>query len=198
MRAFSFALTFVCLFGLTYVFLGLVDALPNPPESADTAAQAPAGEPEDVPQDARELPVRVVVKDAGIDSKVVNPASTDLATLNAAVDEAAMRWPTSGLLGTNGTVALFGHSSHLPIVHNQAYKTFNGIEHLKKGAAVSVYSGTTEYRYKVTGVRVASADEDVVELPSDGKHLVLVTCDNFGSKSDRYVVTADFAGAYAL
>jgi LPXTG-site transpeptidase (sortase) family protein len=198
MRAFAFAATFTCFFFMTYAFLGLVDALPNPPESADTASREPASEPETIPQDTRELPVRVVVKDAGIDSKVLNPASTDLDTLNAAVDEAAMRWPTSGLLGQDGTVALFGHSSHLPVVHNQAYKTFNGIEHLKKGQIVSVYSGTAEYRFAVTGVRVASAEEDVVELPSDGKHLVLITCDNFGSKSDRYVVTADFEGAYAL
>lgn len=198
MRAFAFAVIFIFFFGLTYVFLGLVDALPNPPESAQTQAPAETDEPEAVAQGTQELPVRVVVKDAGIDSKVVNPTSTDLDTLNAAVDEAAMRWPTSGLLGTDGTVALFGHSSHLPIVHNQVYKTFNGIENLKKGAVISVYSGTTEYRYAVTGVRLASADEDVVELPSDGKHLALVTCDNFGSHSDRYVVTADFTGAYAL
>lgn len=196
MRAFAFAVIFIFFFGLTYVFLGLVDALPNPPESASTQAQAET--PETVAQGTQELPVRVVVKDAGIDSKVVNPTSTDLDALNAAVDEAAMRWPTSGLLGADGTVALFGHSSHLPIVHNQVYKTFNGIENLKKGAVISVYSGTTEYRYAVTGVRLASATEDVVELPADGKYLVLVTCDNFGSHSDRYVVTAGFEGAYAL
>jgi LPXTG-site transpeptidase (sortase) family protein len=176
----------------------MVDALPNPPDSAATAQEPSSDTPENIAQGTQELPVRVVVKDAGIDSKVVNPTSTDLDALNAAVDEAAMRWPTSAMLGADGTVALFGHSSHLPIVHNQVYKTFNGIENLKKGQAISVYSGTTEYRYAVVGVRLASATEDVVELPADGKHLVLVTCDNFGSHSDRYVVTADFTGAYAL
>lgn len=196
MRAFAFALTFIVLFGITYLFLGVVDALPNPP--GEVTSQTPSDTPQDIAQGTQELPVRVVVKDAGIDSRVVNPTNTDLDTLNAAVDEAAMRWPTSGVLGTDGTVALFGHSSHLPIVHNQVYKTFNGIENLKKGQMVSVYSTTTEYRYSVVGVRLASATEDVVELPADGKHLALITCDNFGSKSDRYVVTADFVGAYAL
>ncbi len=195
MRAFAFAITFICLFGLTYVFLGMVDALPNPPEGV---VHEPSITPEEIPQDTRELPVRVVIKDASIDWKVLNPTGTDLDTLNAAVDEAPMRWPTSALLGTDGTVALFGHSSHLPIVHNQAFKSFNGIENLKKGQVISVYSATHEYRYKVVGVRVASATEDVVELPADGKYLALVTCDNFGSKSDRYVVTADFAGAYPI
>lgn len=196
MRAFSFALTFICLFVLTYIFLGMVDALPEPRVS-DTTRPVQT-EPADMPADTRELPTRVVIKDAGIDWKVLNPTATDLDTLNAAVDEAPMRWPTSGLLGVDGTVALFGHSSHLPIVHNQAFKAFNGIEKLKDGQIISVYSATTEYRYKVTDVRVASADEDVVELPADGKYLALITCDNFGSKSDRYVVTADFEGAYSL
>lgn len=195
MRAFALGLTFICLFVLTYIFLGMVDALPNPPEGT---GRQPAATQQHIPADTRELPVRIVIKDIGTDWKVLNPTGTDLDTLNAAVDEAPMRWPTSGLLGTDGTVALFGHSSHLPIVHNQAYKAFNNIEKLVPGQVVSVYSATTEYRYKVTKVRVASATEDVVELPADGKYLALITCDNFGSKSDRYVVTADFEGAYAL
>ncbi len=196
MRAFAFAVTFIFLFCLTYVFLAMVDALPNPPEGTDTTK--PAAEQQNISQGTRELPIRVTIKDIGTDWKILNPTEVDLDTLNAAVDQAVMRWPTSGLLGTDGTVALFGHSSHLPIVHNQAFKAFNNIENLKAGQIISVYSATTEYRYKVVGVRVASADEDVVELPADGKYLALITCDNFGSKSDRYVVTANFEGAYAL
>lgn len=195
MRAFAFAITFIFFFCLTYVFLGLVDALPNPPEGTDTE---PAAVQQNIPADTRELPVRIVIPDIGTDWRILNPTGTDLDTLNRAVDEAPMRWPTSALLGQDGTVALFGHSSRLPIVRNQAYKAFNDIENLKKGQVVSVYSATTEYRYKVVGIRVASAEEDVVELPADGKYLVLVTCDTFGSKSDRFVVRADFEGAYAL
>src|SRR3990167_9408688 len=95
MRAFSFALTFVCLFVLTYIFLGMVDALPEPRTSHTGAIQT---EPEDIPMGTRELPTRVVIKDVGIDWKVLNPTATDLDTLNTAVDEAPMRWPTSGLL----------------------------------------------------------------------------------------------------
>jgi LPXTG-site transpeptidase (sortase) family protein len=72
------------------------------------------------------------------------------------------------------------------------------IQNLKKGETVSVYSGTTEYRYAVTGVRIADATEDVVELPATGKHLVLVTCDSFSKKTNRFVVTADLVGTYSL
>ncbi|HEV7449455.1 MAG TPA: sortase [Candidatus Paceibacterota bacterium] len=200
MRFFPFAVTFVVLFGITYLFLGMVDALPNPPADADTPAitDTTNSTPQTIADGTAELPVRVVAKDIGLDSKVVNPQATDIDTLNKAVDEAAMRYPDSSKLGAEGTVLLFGHSSYLPIVHNQVYKTFNGIQNLKNGQTISVYSAGTEYRYSVTGVRLANAQEDVVELPATGKHLTLVTCDSFGTKSDRFVVTADFTGAYAL
>jgi LPXTG-site transpeptidase (sortase) family protein len=102
------------------------------------------------------------------------------------------------MLGVDGTVLLFGHSSYLPVVYHQYYKTFNKIQNLTKGQIISVYSGSLEYRYKVTNVRVADATEDVVELSATGKHLVLVTCDSFESKTSRFVVTADFVGTYSL
>jgi LPXTG-site transpeptidase (sortase) family protein len=199
MRFFSFAATFVVLFGLTYVFLAMVDALPEPRGTTNTEV---VDEPIDTPVGVAEQPVRIEARDVGLDSKIITPASLDVDVLNAAVDRAAVHYPSSGLLGQNGTVLLMGHSSHLPIVHNQAFKTFNGIEKLKEGQVISVYSGTTEYRYTVKEVRFAKAvahtDGDVIELRTDGKYLTLVTCDNFGVKSDRWIVTADFAGAYSI
>ena len=110
----------------------------------------------------------------------------------------AARCATRPRLGEEGTVLIFGHSSYLPIVRNQNYKAFNGIQKLKVGETVSVYSATAEYRYTVTGVRLANATEDVIELPSTGKFLTLVTCDSFGTKSDRFVVTAQFQAAYTI
>lgn len=194
---FSFAFTFVALFALSFLFLAWVDALPEPldTESQSSEVSTPVV---DWSVASPELPVRVTAKSIGLDSRVVNPTGTDIDSLNKAVDEAAMRHPASSMLGVQGAVVLFGHSSYLPIVNHQVYKTFNGIQKLKAGALVSVYSDTHEYRYSVTGVRVANAQEDVVQLPSNGQYLTLVTCDSFGSKSERYVVNAEFVGAYAL
>ena len=138
------------------------------------------------------LPTRVVVKKAGINVTVSNPTTTDVDILDTALAKGAIRYPTSGTLGVNGTVLLFGHSSYLPIVHNQAYKSFDGIQDLKNGDIISVFSGDTEYQFSVTGVRVADATTDTVALPTDAEHLTLVTCDSFATKSNRYVVTADF------
>lgn len=193
----SFGLTFVALFALTYAFMAMVDALPDPVRSADTSNGT---DPSQIVETSgvAEMPVRIVAKTIGLDKVVANPDSTDVEVLDAALLKGAVRYPTSAPLGVDGTVLVFGHSSYLPIVHNQNFKAFDGVQNLKAGDTVSLYSATREYRYAVTGVRVANATEGVVELPSNGQHLALVTCNSFGSKSDRYVVTADFVGAYEL
>lgn len=194
----SFAIWFVVMFMLAYAFLAWVDALPEPlstesdipAHQEDTPVVLPAGNPE--------LPLRVVAPAIGMENNVLNPQSTDVETLDEALLKGTIRYPTSAQLGVDGTVLLFGHSSYLPIVHNKNYKAFNGIQKLKEGDTVSVYSGTTEYRYVVESVRLADAEEDVVELPTNGKFLKLITCDTFGKKSSRFIVEASFEGVYAL
>ncbi len=192
----AFASAFVIVFMLLYGFLSFVGATPDPIKTdsasapTETAAMTPVV---DTPQE----PVRIVARDINLDTHILNPTSTDIEVLDKALLVGAVRYPTSALLGVNGTVLLFGHSSYLPVVRNQAYKTFDGIQDLKPGQLISVYSSGTEYRYSVVGVKVANANTDVIELPNQGKHLTLVTCDSFTSKSNRFVVTADFVGSYS-
>lgn len=195
----AFAAAFLAFFFIAFIFLAAVGATPDPLSvtPSDTASTNTVATTPDSP----EAPVRVVAKDIGLDIVVVNPASSDIGILDEALKGGAVHYPTSAPLGINGTVLLFGHSSYLPVVYHQYYKTFDGIQNLKTGQIVSVYSGTTEYRYAVTGVRVAdSADEDNNRIPllSDNKYLTLVTCDSFAAKSNRFVVEATFVGAYAV
>lgn len=203
-QSFTFAITFVALFALSFVFLAWVDALPNAvtdgvTSSSDDTAQVATQQPAQAQGlQIAETPVRIEAKSIGLNKDVFNPDSTDVEVLDAALLKGTVRYPQSALLGTDGTVLIFGHSSYLPIVRNQNYKAFNGIQNLKVGETISVYSATAEYRYTVSSVRMANAKEDVVELPATGKFLTLVTCDSFGTKSDRFVVTASFEGAYAL
>lgn len=189
----AFALTFFVLFSFLFVFMASVDALPEP-----LAIEVVVEQSETVQTGVAEAPVRVVAPSIGMNVTIENPESTDVKVLDDSLLRGAVRYPTSGFLGVNGTVLLFGHSSYLPVVYNRAYKAFNKIQDLKTGEVISVYSATTEYRYKVTGVRLADATEDVIELPADGKYLSLVTCDSFGTKSDRFVVTAEYVGTYAI
>jgi len=193
----SFSAVFVGIFLLSYTFLLGVGATPDPTAAV---AQTPTVSEQQVPQsDAEEAPVRIVAKNIGLDVKVNNPTSTDIDVLDDALLSGAVRYPTSAMLGAEGTVLLFGHSSNLPVVYNQSYKAFNSIQNLKTGQIVSVYSGSAEYRYAVVGVKLADATEDVIEMSKDSKRLVLVTCDlSIASKTARFVVTAEFVGTYSL
>jgi LPXTG-site transpeptidase (sortase) family protein len=201
-RPFAFSFAFLAFFVIALAFLTAVGATPNPlDQTADQNDQAPAlSQVAATPQNP-EPPVRVVAKDIGLNIQVVNPTSTDIDMLDTALTQGAVHYPTSAELGVNGTVLLFGHSSYLPVVYHQYYKTFDGIQNLKTGETISVYSGTTEYRYQVEGVRVADStdsNDNQIPLLSDNKYLTLVTCDSFASKSNRFIVTANYVGAYAL
>ena len=193
----AFSLAFIALFALTFAFLALLCATPNPlgEQSGGDALGAPVAERG---EEIKELPVRVIGEAVGLDVSVNNPTSTDIETLDKALLSGAVRYPTSAWLGQEGSLLVFGHSSYLPLVRNQAYKAFNDIQKFSAGDTVKVRSATIEYRYKVVSVRLADATEDSIEFPPSGKHLVLVTCDSFGKKTERFIVTADFTGAYLL
>lgn len=196
-RPAAFGLTFMALFLLMFMFMAATDSLPEPRGSSGVPA-ATASPEQEVERSKPEAPVRVTIPTIEVDETISSPQSTDVDVLDQYLLRGAVQYPGTAMLGVDGTVLLFGHSSYLPVVRNQAYKAFNGIQKLKTGEEIHVYSATAEYRYRVTGVRVADAEEDVVELPDNGKFLTLVTCDSFGKKTNRFVVTAEFIGSYAL
>lgn len=189
--------TFIGFFLLTYLFLAMMDSLPETTQSAPATEQVVETQVP-VVSEVVESPVRIAVKKIGLNVTIENPTSTNIEVLDAALLKGAVRYPTSAQLGQEGTMLLFGHSSYLPIVNNKNFKAFDDIQNLVAGDSVSVYSAGKEYRYSVTGMRKAKAEEDSVELLATGKHLALVTCNSFGTKSDRFVVTADLSGVYEI
>jgi LPXTG-site transpeptidase (sortase) family protein len=215
-RSGAFATTFLFLFALTVGFLFIMGDTPDDSSSSDTqTATNPTNPTNPTPttdtqptqptqpaiQQAGEYPVRIVAKAVSLDAHIVNPTSTNVNSLDQELTKGAVRYPTSGMLGQNGTVLLFGHSSYLPVVYHQYYKTFDGIQNLKSGAIVSVYSNDRVYNFAVTGVRVADANDtgsDIVELPTDNQYLTLITCDSFATKSNRFIVTATLQSSNAI
>ena len=87
----------------------------------------------------------------------------------------------------------------LPLVNNQAYKTFNGIQKFVAGDVVTVYSSGTAYTYLVRSVAKESVNDNKgIPLEVSGRVLTLVTCNSFGAKEDRFVVTADFVESHLI
>lgn len=202
-KRWSFLVLSFCVFFLSVGMLGKLDLLPQ-------AAPVEAYSPEVVVSANKvvatstpvvivsEQPTKIEIPAISLSATVSNPTSTVIATLDQQLLKGAVRYPTSALLGETGNVVLFGHSSYLPVVLNQAYKTFNDIQKLTAGDTVIVYSSGTAYTYAVRTVEKESTNTAGIPLKVDGRVLTLSTCDSFGAKSDRFVVTADFVESHSI
>lgn len=144
-------------------------------------------------------PVRIQIPSIGVNMPISNPSTTNVGALDNYLLKGVVRYPTSGLLGITGNVVLFGHSAeYYPIVNNPAYKAFDGIEKLHPGDTITVYSSDRAYEYSVETVAKKNASEDGIPLTVSGQVLTLSTCDTFGKKTDRYVVTATFVESHLI
>jgi LPXTG-site transpeptidase (sortase) family protein len=140
-----------------------------------------------------ESPVRIVIDKINVDATVANPSTTNVATLDDYLRQGAVRYPGSGLLG-QGNMFIFGHSTGLRVVQNQAYKTFNNLKDLKVGDVIKIYSASRTYKYAVTSVVLVDQSRALVEFDNKKNMLTLSTCNTFGAKTERYVVEADYIG----
>ena len=195
-RKWSFLWVFAAIFFVSVYTLGTLGLLPEVSKASGANVAL-----EEVPAmaTAPAEPVKVEAAAISLAASVANPTSTSPATLDALLLQGAVRYPTSAKLGEAGNVVLFGHSSYLPVVGNQAYKTFNGIQKLGVGDTVTVSSADTVYTYRVRSVDKESAASDAgINLDVTGRVLTLVTCNSFATKSDRFVVTADFVESHSI
>jgi LPXTG-site transpeptidase (sortase) family protein len=208
-KRWAFLIAFITVFFLSLSFLLWIDLVPNPTTEGTLTTDTPA--PGLVTKNTQalspnvidafaigEMPLKIEIPSIGVSASIANPNTTNVATLDQYLLKGAVRYPGSGLLGANGNVILFAHSSYLPIVHNLAYKTFDGIQNLKKGDRITVSSSKNAYVYVVDTVVQADANSDGIPLTTDGKKLTLATCDSFGQKTDRFVVTATLVESHPL
>jgi sortase (surface protein transpeptidase) len=136
-------------------------------------------------------PSRIVIPSVGIDSVVLQPRSPMIDVLDKALESGAVYYPGSGVI-EKGNIFIFGHSSSLPVVINQAYKTFTGIEKSQLGDEIFIYSDGKKYTYVIEKVYLADADNAYIDLSRSGRRLTISTCNSFGKKTDRWVVDAVF------
>ena len=140
----------------------------------------------------------IIIPKINLTEPIIFPTSTELSNLKVALRKGVAHYPDSALPGEDGNVFIFGHSSHVAIVHNRMFKAFNGLGDLREGDSIKVVGGDMAYIYRVTSVRIADANEELINLSGakSERKLTLSTCDSFGGKSSRFIVEADFIGAY--
>ncbi len=190
---------FVLVFFFSYLLLSLVGFVPEEPNTA-VSGVAPEQAENTVLVDSSnfEAPTRIVIEKIGMDVSIANPETPDIAVLDQALLNGAVRYPGSALIGENANMFVFGHSSYLPVVRNQAFRAFNDIQKLAPGDLIRVQSSKTEEVYRVTHVQNMNAADALVALGGGEKKLTLSTCDSFGKPSERFVVEAAFVGSSPL
>ncbi len=214
--AFSFIQWWVCIFIVTFVVLMLFGMAPqrmrelpnqiyavliNQDREAGGAASANVLtlETKEMPIERPELPTRLMIPGAEIDFGVVHPKTADIPVLDQSLSDGVVHYPASALLGEDGNVLLFGHSSHLRYVRNPAFKALTGIENVAAGDEVLVAGERNEYVYRAESLRLANKNEELVDFSTtDGQRLTISTCNTFGEKDDRYVLTAVFVEKRAV
>ena len=199
-RKSSFLVVVVMVFTATSGVLSTLDVLPNGTGTLQAHADAVGGPVSNastvVPS---EFPSKITIPSINLETIVSNPTSASPHVLDALLLQGSVRYPTSGLLGTPGSnVVLFGHSSYLPIVRNQAYKAFDGIQNLHQGDKIYVSGTSRAYVYQVESVAQANTATAGVPLSVQGNKLTLITCDSFATKSDRFVVIASLVESYPI
>lgn len=140
----------------------------------------------------KEKPLWLSISSVSIDSPIVTAESTDLKVLDEALKRGVVHYPKSAMLGEEGNVLLFGHSSRLNNIRNVAYKALTGIEGVEIGDIITVRSEDYIYKYKVKGVKLVYSGDELISLKTDGKILTISTCNTLGAKEERIIVTADF------
>ncbi len=146
------------------------------------------------------LPTRIVIPVVDIDAPISNPNTTDIDALDRELLNAVVRYPGSGSLGKDGNMLVFGHSTGYRTVKNKMFKVFNRLKDLEPGNFIKLINGNTEYVYIVNNLKHEKASNVTVDFVTEPgvKRLTLSTCDSFGAKSDRWIVTADFIGSFPI
>lgn len=185
---FSVVMVGVC--GITYASLYLVGFVPNNLRVENIIKD------EDLPKNKELLPQnltkpdRITIDKVGINVKVYEPDSINVAVLDESLKKGAVYYPGSGTI-EQGNIFIFGHSTNWPVVQNPAYKTFNGLNKLEKGDIIKVGAGNQEFSYKVQTVNLVDADNALVKFDNSGQTLTLSTCNTFGEKQERWVIVAE-------
>lgn len=143
-------------------------------------------------------PTKIIIDAINVDAPIVEPANRDISMMDESLRDGVVHYPGSGLISDTGTMFLFGHSSSLPVIHNEMYKVFNNLSELKSGNTIRIQGGGIENVYRVVSVSLVDSEEALVDLSGDDKSLIISTCNSFGSKSERFVVRADFVGSYVF
>jgi LPXTG-site transpeptidase (sortase) family protein len=190
--AFKASIFFVSVFAISFTVLYLLNFVPNELKDQDISVEPSAVvATTTINKKQYELPLRISIEKIGVNSVIQNPNTTNIYALDELLLKGVVRYPGSGV-PAEGNMFLFGHSTGLKVVKNQAFKAFNNLKNLVAGDVISVYTEKNVYLYVVNNVKLVDSNNALVDFSVKKTMLTLSTCNTFGQKEERYVVEADY------
>ncbi|MFM2374292.1 MAG: hypothetical protein RLZZ234_287 [Candidatus Parcubacteria bacterium] len=212
-RKYAFFGAFMLVLMVTYGILYALDFYPEYTVATSTPAvvvastttpRTPAAAPK-VPTVATTssdnidaLPKMLIIDALDRKVAILNPKTDAVAALDEALLQGIVRHPDSASFTKTGTMFLLGHSSYLPTVRNKNFQALNGIQKLVWGDTIRVQSADTEYLYRVQKVYEVKASAASADIEWGKAKIILVTCNSFGSKDDRFVVEGYLIKSYPI
>jgi sortase A len=117
----------------------------------------------------------------------------DEASIQGALENGVVHYPSTKLPGQKGNAAFFGHSSN-NIFNKGKYKfAFVLLHKLKNGDTFYLTYNNTVYGYKVISTKIVPPDQvDVLyDIPGQSATATLITCDPPGTSLNRLVVVGE-------
>jgi sortase A len=133
---------------------------------------------------------QVIIPKINVELPYSTGASTDEASMQTALEEGAVHYPSTSEPGQKGNTAFFGHSSN-NIFNKGKYKfAFVLLHELVPGDIFYLTHGGKVYTYKVYDKKIVNPDETWVLNPVQDKTATatLITCDPPGTTLHRLVV----------
>jgi LPXTG-site transpeptidase (sortase) family protein len=139
-------------------------------------------------------PIKIRIDSVAINVDVIRPQSKDVAILDQSLLKGAVYYPGSGSV-EKGNMLVFGHSTGLSVVRNQAFRAFNNLKNVSDGDLILVTGEDgVVYRYIAKSAVLVDESEALVQFDTRERMITLSTCNTFGKKQERHVVKAYFDG----
>ena len=171
--------------------LGILNSTGKPSNNTNTKPSVSSGSNSNTNVVVNGIPTRLTIPSIGVSTQVYTPRNTSIAVMDADLTKGPVYYPGSGTINT-GNMFIFGHSTGHAVVINKAYKVFNELKNLNQGDIIYVESEGKKFSYRVRSVDKVDKNETMVTFDTKAHLLTLSTCNSFGSKSDRFVVVAEF------
>lgn len=161
--------------------------------SGDILSFAEKGSSKRKTDEKENLPMRIVIPKIQVDAPIITPKRDTVGDILASLEEGVGIYPGSVMPGDEGRTVILGHSSRATWYRGDYATVFALLSKLEAGDQFFVFSGNTQYTYKVFSKKILTPQETngILARQTSQSEINLITCYPIGSASKRTLIQAN-------